>query len=39
MPQTRHFSKLHISLDSWAVITALLAALLVRSGFLKSVPW
>jgi hypothetical protein len=28
-----------ISLDSWAVGLALLAALLVRFGVLKSVPW
>jgi hypothetical protein len=28
-----------ISLDSWAVIVALLAALLVRDGLLKTVPW
>jgi len=39
MPQTRRFSKLRVSVDSWAVIVALLAALLVRSGVLKSVPW
>jgi len=28
-----------ISLDSWAVGLALLAALLVRFGILKAVPW
>jgi hypothetical protein len=28
-----------LSLDSWAVIVALLAALLVRVGVFKHVPW
>jgi hypothetical protein len=28
-----------ISLDTWAVLLALLAALLVRVGVLKTVPW
>jgi hypothetical protein len=28
-----------LSLDSWAVIVALLAALLVRAGALKHIPW
>ena len=28
-----------ISLDTWAVILALAAALLVRFGIVKSVPW
>lgn len=28
-----------ISLDTWAVIVALLAALLIRLGVLKTVPW
>jgi len=27
------------SLDSWAVVLALVAALLVRTGILKTVPW
>jgi hypothetical protein len=27
------------SLDTWAVFLALLAALLVRAGVLKHVPW
>ena len=27
------------SLDTWAVFLALLAALLVRAGLLKHVPW
>jgi hypothetical protein len=27
------------SLDSWAVLLALAAALLVRLGILKTVPW
>jgi hypothetical protein len=28
-----------LSLDSWAVVVALLAALLVRTGVFKHVPW
>jgi hypothetical protein len=32
-------SQRRISLDSWAVGLALLAALLVRFGILKAVPW
>jgi hypothetical protein len=28
-----------ISLDTWAVLLALAAALLVRFGIVKSVPW
>jgi hypothetical protein len=28
-----------ISLDTWAVLLALAAALLVRFGILKTVPW
>lgn len=28
-----------ISLDSWAVLVALLAALLVRTGVFKHIPW
>ena len=28
-----------VSLDSWAVLLALLAALLVRAGVFKHVPW
>jgi hypothetical protein len=27
------------SLDSWAVVVALLAALLVRAGVFKHIPW
>ena len=29
----------HLSLDTWAVLIALAAALFVRIGVLKSVPW
>lgn len=32
-------SKARISLDGWAVLIALLAAVLVRAGVLKAVPW
>lgn len=28
-----------LSLDSWTVVLALILALLVRTGVLKSVPW
>jgi len=28
-----------ISLDTWAVVFALLAALLIRTGVLKHIPW
>ena len=28
-----------VSLDSWAVMVALLAALLVRVGVFKHIPW
>jgi hypothetical protein len=28
-----------VSLDTWAVVLALAAALLVRFGVLKTVPW
>jgi len=33
-PNSKRFS-----LDTWAVFLALLAALLVRAGVLKHVPW
>lgn len=39
MEQSPFRPKFHLSLDSWAVILALLAALLVRTGVLKNVPW
>jgi hypothetical protein len=28
-----------LSLDSWAVLAALLAALLIRAGALRHIPW
>jgi hypothetical protein len=28
-----------LSLDSWAVVVALLAALLIRAGVFKHIPW
>jgi hypothetical protein len=28
-----------LSLDSWAVVAAFVAALLIRAGVLKHVPW
>lgn len=33
------FSGLRISLDFWAVLTALLLAAFVRLGLLKHIPW
>jgi hypothetical protein len=39
MSLSRRLSKLRFSVDSWAVVLALLAALLVRAGVLKVVPW
>lgn len=32
-------AKLKLTLDGWAVATAFLLALLVRTGLLKRVPW
>ncbi len=32
-------SRWKLSLDSWAVLVALLAALLVRTGVFKHIPW
>ena len=32
-------SRWSLSLDSWAVVLALLIALLVRAGIFKHVPW
>ena len=32
-------TRIGLSLDVWAVITALVLALLVRVGVLKHVPW
>jgi hypothetical protein len=31
--------RFQLSLDSWAVIVALLAALLIRTGVISRVPW
>ena len=28
-----------LSLDTWAVLAAFLAALLIRAGILKHIPW
>jgi len=35
----RTASRWKLSLDSWAVLVALLAALLIRAGIFKHVPW
>jgi hypothetical protein len=32
-------SSSRISLDTWAVVTALVAALLIRLGAIKTIPW
>jgi hypothetical protein len=32
-------SKSRISVDTWAVIIALLMVVLIRTGILKAVPW
>jgi hypothetical protein len=32
-------SRWKLSLDSWAVVFALLAGLLIRVGVLKHIPW
>jgi hypothetical protein len=32
-------SKRRFSLDSWAVLLAFIAALLVRIGIVKTIPW
>lgn len=32
-------SRWKLSLDTWAVLAAFLAALLIRLGVLKQVPW
>jgi hypothetical protein len=32
-------ARFRISLDAWAVAIALAAALLVRAGLLKHIPW
>jgi hypothetical protein len=32
-------SRVRLSLDVWAVTTALVLALLVRTGVLKHIPW
>jgi hypothetical protein len=39
MPQSPVSSRFRLSLDSWAVIIALAAALLVRAGIVKAVIW
>jgi hypothetical protein len=33
------WSSFRLSLDTWAVASALAAALLVRAGVLKHIPW
>jgi len=33
------WARFRLSLDTWAVASALAAALLVRAGVLKHIPW
>lgn len=33
------WTRFRLSLDTWAVASALAAALLVRAGVLKHIPW
>jgi len=37
--QTQPKSKSKLSLDTWAVLLALLAAILVRVGVITRIPW
>ena len=39
MEQPPPRSKSYLSLDTWAVIIAILAALLVKTGLFKTIPW
>ena len=39
MPQESSTSKFKLSLDSWAVMLALVLALLVKFDVFKKVPW
>jgi hypothetical protein len=39
MPLSRSSRNLRISVDGWAVVLALFAALLIRAGLIKAVPW
>lgn len=38
-PQTEKSKKFHLSLDTWAILVALAAALLVRTGIIPHVTW
>ena len=37
--QTQTKSTKHFSLDSWAVLIALTAAVLIRAGIIHRIPW
>lgn len=39
MSTSNRLAKMKLTLDGWAVATAFLLALLVRTGLLKRVPW
>jgi hypothetical protein len=39
MTQSPVTSKSRISVDTWAVIIALSAVVLIRTGILKAIPW
>jgi hypothetical protein len=38
-PQTEARSAFRLSLDTWAVLLALFAAILIRIGVISRVPW
>ena len=37
--QTAMTKKFQLSIDTWAVIVALVAAILIRAGIISRVPW
>ena len=39
MPNSPVPSKPRLSVDTWAVIIALVAVALIRTGILKAIPW
>jgi len=39
MPQSPVSTRFRLSIDSWAVIAALAAVLLIRFGVFKSIAW
>jgi hypothetical protein len=39
MPSSSSPSKFRLSVDSWAVLVAIVLSILVRAGILKAVSW